>query len=106
MTSSSTDKSKKPGGIRGTMASLFRSPASDNFNKVLAGASNKTKPDDLSVSSGREQANMSDKEKAKALVEKRDAASPSGSFVLGTYKPLSSSQGYGEYYTAKGAMGK
>lgn len=106
MTSSTTDKSKTPGGIRGTMASLFRSRASDNFNKVLAGASNNAKPDDSSISSGGKVANMSDKEKAKALVEQRDAASPSGSFILGTYKPLSASQGYGQYYTAQGALGK
>lgn len=46
---------------------------------------------------------LSEEERAKALVEQRDAASPRGSFVLGTYKPLSASQGYEEYYTTSGA---
>lgn len=107
MTSPTPNEPKKSGGFRGTMSSLFRSPANDKYNKVLAGALDKAKqPGDPSTSSDGKAANLSDKEKAKALVEQRDAASPSGSFVLGTYKPLSASQGYGEYYVAKEATGR
>ncbi|KAI9149451.1 hypothetical protein HJFPF1_11504 [Paramyrothecium foliicola] len=72
---------KKSGGWR----SLFQSPASKAYNEVLGGG---------------------DKEKVKALVKARDESSPSGSFVLGVYKPISASVGYEDYYTAKAGTGK
>jgi hypothetical protein len=49
---------------------------------------------------------LSDEEKARKLVEQRNANSPTGNLVLGNYRPAAASQGCGEYYTAKEATGK
>jgi hypothetical protein len=97
MTDSATDKPKKS-GFGPKVASLFRSPAKEAYNKVLAES-----VDEANSGWDDKTTNMSDKEKVRALVRERDEASPSGSFVLGTYKPLGASQGYAGYYSAKGA---
>jgi hypothetical protein len=93
---STTNKSKS--GWR----SWLKNPAKANYNKVLAEAYEKkaTKADgDATI------VEMTDKEKAKAMVAHRDATSPTGSFMLGTYRPLDTSPGYAGYLTAQGAGG-
>ena len=106
MSSSGDDKTittdKPSRGFRKTLASLFKSPATANYNRVLAETYEKNSKD----SQTKGETDMTDEEKAKALVEKRDASSPTGNFVLGVYKPLSATQGYSDYYTAKGATEK
>jgi hypothetical protein len=101
---------KKGKGFREGLKSLIHSPAKSKYNKVLAesyqsGAATKQEPtsaegNNLALVNTAE---MSEKQKAKALVAQRNAMSPTGSFVLGVYKPLATSQGYETYYTAKGA---
>ncbi|KAJ9161720.1 hypothetical protein NKR19_g1932 [Coniochaeta hoffmannii] len=95
------------GGIKKSFASIFKSPAADAYTRVLANTADRGQGDDTSsMNSDLKATPLSDKEKARMLVEQRDDASPSGHFVLGTYKPAGASQGYGGYYAAKAALGK
>ena len=90
------------GGAKKSLSSLFKSPAADNYNKVLAAAADQNDGDASSVNSDLKAGSLSDKEKARILVERRNADSPTGNFVLGAYKPAGASQGYAKYYAAKG----
>lgn len=96
--------------FRKSLSSIFQSPAKKNYNKVLASSyQSQTQPEHLSDDDGLkgdEAVELTDEEKAKRLVAQRDASSPTGNFLLGVYKPLSATQGYADYYTAKGVMGK
>ena len=102
--------------------SFFKSPASSAYNRVLAesweqsqAASTNLPPtndtrdkesddEDLKAKTPHAaKATLTPAEKANVLAQQRHADSPSGCFVLGHYKPLSASQGYGDYLTAKGA---
>jgi hypothetical protein len=91
---SSTTKSKSK-----NWRSWFKSPAKANYDKVLAQAYEKKQSDskdDKAI------ANMTDEEKAKAMVAHRDATSVTGTFMLGDYRPAGMSPGYEGYYEAGG----
>lgn len=104
---SSPDSEKTRGGIKKSLASIFRSPAAESYNKVLASTADRIEVDASSIESDpKTGAPLSEKEKIRRMVAKRDANSPSGHFVLGEYKPLTATQGMGMYYAAKGATGK
>jgi hypothetical protein len=104
--------------------SFFKSPASSAYNRVLAESwdqsqaanTNLSAPTDTrdkesddedlkAKSPNAAETTFTSAEKAKALAQRRHAESPSGSFVLGHYKPLSATQGHGDYITARGVTG-
>jgi hypothetical protein len=106
MSTSNSQPAKTPGGIKKSLASIFKSPAAENYNKVLAETADQAEGDNSSLYSDPKLAPLSTEEKIRRLVEQRDANSPTGHFVLGEYKPLAACQGYAGYYAAKGATGK
>lgn len=106
MSTSNSQPANTFGGIKKSLASIFKSPAAENYNKVLAETADQAEGDNSSMSSDPKTAPLSAEEKARRLVEQRNANSPTGNFVLGDYRPLAASQGYGAYYAAKGATGK
>jgi hypothetical protein len=93
------------GGIKDVVASVFRSPAVKKHDKALAESADHmaAKGDHPGLTSDPTTVDMSDHDKAKLLVEGRDANAPTGNFVLGDHKPAMVSQGYGEYYGSKAA---
>ncbi|RKU48906.1 hypothetical protein DL546_008852 [Coniochaeta pulveracea] len=103
---SSTPQPDTSHGLKKSLAGIFKSPAADAYNKVLANTADQAEGDDSSLNSDLKGTPLSDEEKARRLVEQRNATSPTGNFVLGAYRPAAASQGYGDYYTAKGATGK
>lgn len=78
--------------------SWFKSPAKANYDKVLAQAYEKKQGNSKDESI----AEMTDEEKAKAMVAHRDATSVTGTFMLGDYRPAGTSPGYEGYYSANG----
>jgi hypothetical protein len=101
------------------LRSFFKSPASKNYNKVLADsweksqadsphstATNKNRDDDEDDDDNLKKTiastPLTQEEKVKALTKKRDAESPSGHFVLGHYRPLNATPGMEDFHTAKG----
>lgn len=93
------------GGIKHAVASVFRSPAVKKHDKVLAESADHmaAEGDHPGLISDPTAVDMSDHDKAKLLVEERNANAPTGNFVLGDHKPGMVSQGYGEYYGSKAA---
>jgi hypothetical protein len=106
MSETDSKTTRFPGGIKKSLASIFRSPAANAYDKVLADSVDQAEGDASSLNSDPKAGNISDKEKARNLVQQRNASSPSGHFVLGPYKPAAAAQGYAGYYTAKAAIGK
>ncbi|KAB5545832.1 hypothetical protein GE09DRAFT_1061226 [Coniochaeta sp. 2T2.1] len=102
MSPSDTSTTKSSKGFKKTLASIFKSPAAEARSRVLVETVNQAEQDNFSIYSDPKPGNEFDKDKAKRLVAQRDASSPSGSFVLGVYKPAMASQGYAGYYSAKG----
>lgn len=124
MADSSSTSSKPSKSQR--FRSFFKSPASKNYNKVLAESWEKSQADNTQSShappsstvdkngdsddddlkkptdGGTAPAPLTQGEKVKALKQKRDAESPSGHFVLGHYRPLNATPGMEDYYTARG----
>lgn len=104
MTSSEGKEEKK--SFRKSLSSMLTPPAKKRHDKVLAAsyrASSAGSDGDGELQKG--ETALTDEEKAKRLVAERDASCPTGNFMLGVYRPLSTSQGYEDYYTAKGATG-
>ncbi|RKU47848.1 hypothetical protein DL546_008362 [Coniochaeta pulveracea] len=98
------ESAKPSGGVKAKLARIFQPVATDSYNRVLASSLDRAQGDASSIDSDPKTGlPLTDEQKAKRLVAQRDARSPTGHFVLGEYKPLDASQGYGGYYTAKGA---
>lgn len=79
MTTSNPHTDASRGSMK-TLAAIFKSPASDAYNKVLANTADQAEGD--SSSSDVKTTPLSDEEKARRLVEQRNANSPTGNFVL------------------------
>jgi hypothetical protein len=92
-------------GKKHSLASVVKSPAVKKHDKVLAETAEQVAAEGIHprLSSELNAHDLTDHEKAKLLVEERDANAPTGNFVLGNHKPAMVSQGYGEYYGAKAA---
>lgn len=104
MTSEAKEEKKS---FRKSLSSMLTPPVKKRHDKVLA-ASYQAPPagtdGDGDLQKG--EPALTDEEKARRLVAERDASSPTGNFMLGVYRPLSTSPGYEDYYTARGATGK
>lgn len=101
-----SDAATPSSGFKKSFASIFKSPAAEAYTRVLANSATEAEGDTSSIYSDLKAGAISDKEKARILVEQRNASSPTGDFVLGVYKPAGASQGYGGYYAAKALNGK
>lgn len=99
-----THHESQPGGKKHPLTSVFKSPAVKKHDKVLAATAEQVAAEGHPrLSSELNSNDLTEHEKAKLLVEERDANAPTGNFVLGNHKPAMVSQGYGEYYGAKAA---
>lgn len=97
MGSSEQDQSSKS---TSSWRSVFKSPATAKYNKVLADSYEKkqAKTADDDADTIRE---MTDEQKAKAMVEHRDATSVTGTYILGEYRPAATCSGQEGYLSAK-----
>jgi hypothetical protein len=94
------------GGLKKTLASMLKSPAIERRKKVLVSTFDQADGDDSSIYSDRKETPLTDEEKVKKLVDKRNASSPTGDFVLGVYKPAACANGMDGIYVARAALGK
>ena len=98
--------------LKQALVSMLKSPPTERRNRVLANVLDVIEVkerDNASITSdysNQKEETLTNKEKANKLVEQRDRKSPTGHFVLGTYRPLGNARGYGEYLCAQGMRGK